>query len=242
MLDYLIRVEFTVYAQIAIFLGLVILNYHVARQLPTRLFFGFTVFKNIIIMVIFLYFFLNWSTAVNPSLRTASVLGMSITNLFMLWQVILNRAEVPYQRALNACAKEPEVLGPCKEIVSKGKLFYYLRYLWHSLFSGNFPGKFLHDIAAEQIRYDIQTAFQKHGIEKNLINFQMQLTFLRRKLSEDETLPLEFKEFMGKVISQFEQHPWIEEHVNEFLHMIIVSPEKLFGSEWASTWQEGFKS
>lgn len=235
MLDFLIRFESTFYAQVAIFLVLIVYNFHVARQLPNRLSLGFEIFKNIIMIIIFLYFFLNWSTVVNPSLRSASILGMFIINLFLLWHVIQNRAEFPYQVALNACIKEPKDIDNYKVLVTKGKHYYYLRYFFRSFFSGRLPGKYLHDLASEQIRYDVQSAFQKHGIMQNLVNAKMQTAFLRQKLSEDETLPPDFKEMMEKAISQFEQHPWIEKQVNEFLETIVVSPEKLFASELAST-------
>lgn len=234
MLDFLINIEFTFYAQIAIFLVLIVYNFHIARQLPNRLFVGFEIFKNIIMIIIFIYFFLNWSTVVNPTLRTASIIGMSIINLFLFWHVILNRIELPYRLSFNKCIKEPKEISCYKSLVSNGKHYYYLRYFWRSLLSGKLPGKFLHDLAAEQIRYDIQTALQKHGITQNIVNFKMQLAFLRQKLSEDETLPFDFKEMMEKTISNFEQHPWIEVQVNEFLQMAIVSPEKLFASELAS--------
>lgn len=234
MLDFLISVESTFYAQIAIFVVLIVYNFHVSRQLPNRLFFGFEIFKNIIMIIIFIYFLLTWSTVVNPSLRSASIFGMAIINLFLLWHVIQNRAEVPYQVALNACIKEPKNIDRYKTLVNKGKSYFYLKFFWRSLFSGKLPGKYLHDLASEQIRSDIQTALNNQGLTQNLVNLKMETAFLRQKLAADETLPSDFKEMMEKAISQFEQHPWIEKQVNEFLEMIVVSPEQLFTSEWAS--------
>lgn len=234
MLDFLMSIESTFYAQIAIFVVLIVYNFHVCRQLPNRLFFGFEIFKNVILIIIFIYFFLSWSTVVNPSLRSASIFGMAIINLFLLWRVIQNRAELPYQIALNDCVKDPKNIDKYKSLVIKGKSYYYLRNFWRSLFSGKLPGKYLHDLASEQIRSDIQTALNSEGITKKLVNFKMETAFLRQKLAADETLPADFKEMMEKAISQFD-HPWIENQVNEFLEMIVVSPEQLFASELAST-------
>ena len=233
MFDFLMSIESTFYAQIAIFIVLIVYNFHVCRQLPNRLFFGFEIFKNIILIVIFIYFFLSWSTVVNPSLRSASIFGMAIVNVFLLWRIIQNRAELPYQLALNDCVKDPKNIHKYKILVSKGKSYYYLRNFWRSLFSGKLPGKYLHDLASEQIRSDIQSALNSHGTTKNLVNFKMETAFLRQKLAADETLPPDFKEMMERAISQFE-HPWIEQQVNEFLEVILVSPEQLFTAEWTS--------
>ena len=233
MFDFLMSIESTFYAQIAIFVVLIVYNFHVCRQMPNRLFFGFEIFKNIILIIIFTYFFLSWSTVVNPSLRSASILGMAIINLFLLWHVIQNRAKLPYQVALNDCVKDPKNIDKYKSLVIKGKSFYYLRNFWRSLLSGRLPGKYLHDLASEQIRSDIQTALNNQGITKNLVNFKMETAFLRQKLAGDETLPPDFKEMMERAISQFE-HPWIEQQVNEFLEVILVSPEQLFTAEWTS--------
>jgi len=234
MFDFLVSMESSFYVQVAIFLVLVIYNFHLARQLPNPLSLGFEIFKNVIMIIIFIYFSLSWSTVVNPSLRTASILGMFIINLFLAWHVLLNRVEIPYQVALKSCIEKPRDINNYKTLVSKGKRLYYLRYFWRSLFSGKLPGKFLHDLASEQIRSDIQTTLHNQGLTQNLVNFKMETAFLRQKLMADETLPPDLKEMMEKAISQFEQHPWIEQQVNEFLEMIVVSPEQLFTSEWAS--------
>jgi hypothetical protein len=219
--------------QIVIFVVLIVYNFHVARKMPNRLFAGFEIAKDIVTIIIFVYFFLNWSTVVNPTLRTASIIGMAIINLLLLWHVLLTRAELPYQTALNACVGEPKSVENYQTLVSKGKHYYYLRYFWRALFSGKFSRRFLHDIAAEQIRYDLQTAFQREGITKYLINFKMLMAYLRQKLATDETLPVDFREIITKAIGNFE-HPWIEVQVNEFLEKVSASPEDLFASELAS--------
>ena len=234
MFDFLVSMESSFYVQVAIFLVLVIYNFHLARQLPNPLSLGFEIFKNIMLIIIFIYFSLSWSTVVNPSLRTASIVGMFIVNLFLIWHVLLNRAEIPYQIALNKTIEKSKDINNYKQLVSKGKHLYYLRYFWRSLFSGRFPGKFLHELASEQIRSDIQATLHNQGITKDLVNFKMETAFLRQKLAADETLPADFKEMMEKAVSQFEQHPWIEQQVNEFLELIMVSPEQLFTAEWAS--------
>jgi hypothetical protein len=234
MFDFLVNMESSFYVQLVIFLVLIIYNIHLARQLPHPLSLGFEIFKSIILIVIFIYFTLSWSTVVNPSLRTASVVGMFIINLFLIWHVIQNRADRPYQLALNACINKPKDINNYKTLVSKGKHLYYLRYFWRSLFSGRLPGKFLHELASEQIRSDIQGALKDKGLTQHLVNFKMETAFLRHKLAADATLPPDFKEIMEKAISQFEQHPWVEQQVNEFLEIIVASPEQLFTSEWAS--------
>jgi hypothetical protein len=107
MVEYLVKLQSTVYAQIGIFLFLAAVYLVSQRKLPTFRIVGFAVMRIVLIVALFIYLFLNWSSEVNPSLHNASVLGMFIVNLYMVWQVILTRMELPYRKALEACAENP---------------------------------------------------------------------------------------------------------------------------------------
>ncbi len=241
MMEYLVKLQSTVYAQVGIFLLLVVLYFLSERKLPTFRIVGFAVMRIVLIVALFIYLFLNWSSEVNPSLRNASVWGMFIVNLYMVWQVILTRMELPYREALEACGKNPDKPELFQNVIRTGRRFYNMRYFWQALVSGGSIQRFLHGIALEQLRYDFKRIFQKHGVSKDIINFQMAMAFLRKRLAKDD-FPPEFKEAMEKVIDEFSQHLWVREQMNDFLTIVVESPEELYGSEWAAEWQEIVKS
>lgn len=241
MMEYLVQLQSTVYAQIGIFLILGASYLISQRKLPTFRIVGFAVIRLAIIIALFIYLFLNWSSEVNPSLRNASVLGMFVVNLYMLWQVILIRMELPYRQALEACAENPHKAGLFQNVIRTGKRFYNMRYFWQALVSGGSIQRFLHGIALEQLRYDFKRIFQKYGVGKDIINFQMAMAFLRKRLAKDD-FPPEFKEAMEKVIDEFSTHAWIQEQMNNFLTIVVETPEELYGSEWADEWQKIIKS
>jgi hypothetical protein len=226
MFDFLFRMEASVYIQVIILI-LLLAYFFGYRKDPRHLVSGVSVLRTITLVLIFFYFLWNWASSVSPALRNVSVLGMFIINLYMLWNVILTRLERPYRDALEACGQN---LGKPEEIQTvwrTGKTFAYVRYFPQALFSGSSPFKFLHGIAAEQVRQDLKEVLHRHGISKDLISLQTQVTFLKDRLAADETLPPEFKETMLKAIAQFSQHPWIEEQVNQFLTTVQENPETL---------------
>jgi hypothetical protein len=242
MMEFLVKFQSTVYAQIGLFLVLAALYLISQRKLPTFRIMGFAVIRLVIVSALFLYLFLNWSSEVNPSLRNASVMGIFIVNLYTLWQVILTRMELPYRLALDACGRQPKNSENFRHMVQAGKRFYYLRYFWQALVSGSSIQRFLHGVAREQVRYDLQKSLHQHGSGKRVINFQMQMAFLKRQLSEDDTFPQEFREVIVKAIDDFANHRWIEEQVDAFLLLATESPEDLISSSWAEEWQKIMKT
>lgn len=241
-MEFLVKIQSTIYAQIGIFIILLLAYYFFQRKLPRFRLFSVALLRGVVVIAIFIYLFMNWSSEVNPTLRNASVLGMFVVNLYMLWQVILARMEFPYRDALEACSREPENPKHFYNMVNSGKRFYYMRYFWHALFGGGSLHRILHGIAREQVTYDFQRIFRDQGKEKRIINFQMAMAFLRKQLAEDESYPQEFKEAMEKSIAEFSSHSWIEEHTNKFLVMVLDTPEVLLSPEWASDWEKIIKS
>ncbi len=234
MFAFLKAIESSVYVQIGTFVILVPIYFFSQRRLPSRMTFGISMVRLAILVLIFSYLTLTWSSEVNPSLRSGSVLGMFILNLFFLWQIIVARKEIPYRQALEAATQEPFQASNFHQVVQLGKRYYYYRHFWHGLLSGLSPSRFLHAIASEQIRHDVKNSLSAHGMEKNLITFPMEMAFLRKQLADDETLPAEFKEVMGKVIDEFANHPWVEEHVNRFLSLVMENPGDLLSPEFTS--------
>jgi 4-amino-4-deoxy-L-arabinose transferase-like glycosyltransferase len=237
MTEYLVKFQTKVYAQVGIFLVLVALYFMSQRKLPTYRLVSFAMVRIVAAIVVFIYLFLNWSSEVNPTLRNASVLGMFVVNLYMLWQVVLTRMELPYREALEACGQNPDQPSLFQDVIRTGKRFYNMRYFWQALFSGSSIKRFLHGIALEQLRFDFKRIFQQHGVSQDIINFAMTMAFLRRQLAKAQ-LPPEVKESMERAIAEFSQHPWIKEEMNNFLAIVVETPEELYGSEWAEEWQK----
>jgi hypothetical protein len=237
MTEFLVKFQTTVYAQVGIFVVLTALYFMSQRKLPTHRLVSFAMVRIVVANVIFIYLLLNWSSEVNPTLRNASVMGMFVVNLYMLWQVVLTRMELPYREALEACGQNPDQPGLFQDVIRTGKRFYNMRYFWQALFSGGSIKRFLHGIALEQLRFDFKRIFQKHGVSQDIINFAMAMAFLRKQLAKAQ-LPAEVKDSTERAIAEFSQQPWIKEEMNTFLTIVVEAPEELYGSEWAEEWQK----
>jgi hypothetical protein len=242
MMEFLITFQSTIYAQIGLFLGLAALYVSSQRKLPAFHVLSFAVVRLAMTVALFLYLFLNWSSEVNPSLRNASVWGMFFVNLYLLWQIILTRLELPYRLALGACGRQPDNPDNFRLVVQTGRRYYHVRHFWQALISGSSIHRFLHGVAREQVRDDLHKALHQYGPGKQIINFQMQTAFLKRQLDDDENLPQEVREALGKAVDEFAGHQWIEEQVDHFLFLATESPEELISSSWAEEWQKIMKS
>ena len=64
------------------------------------------------------------------------------------------------------------------------------------------------------------------------------VSFLKRRLAADGNLPADFKEVMGKTLDDLLKHPWIEEQINDFLGIVMESPEDLHFPEWTSAFEK----
>ncbi|MBW1991965.1 MAG: hypothetical protein JRI59_07610 [Deltaproteobacteria bacterium] len=240
MFQYLVELHSTVYAQIVLFLILGAFYLFSQRRLHPFRILAVAVIRLAIVVALFIYLFLNWSSEVNPSLREASVLGMFLINLYMLWHVVLIRMELPYREALEACAQDPGSPELFHNVVRTGRRFYNMRYFPLSLVSGGSIKRFLHGIAVEQLRHDFRHILQKRGVSLD-IDFQMAHFFLKRRLHEED-YPPEFKNFMDKVIDNFFSHAWIQEEMNRFLSAVLESPEELYRSELIAREEEAAES
>ncbi len=232
MAGFLTSIDSSIYLQVAFFVIFLLIYYYYEKRLPTFRLLSLTLVRLVILALVFSYFFLTWSSAVNPSLRTASVFGMSIVNLYLLWQIILTRAELPFRLAMQGAFREADQTEALPKIIHTGKRYYYLRHFWQALFSGSFSRHFLHGLAADRLRQDLKSILHQKGIDKDLITWETLTTFLKNKIMADATLPPEFKDLMTGTMADFFGHPWIGEQINQFLAQIMDSPEDFFTGEW----------
>ncbi len=224
------------YTQIIILIALIIYFF---KQRDKRLIIsGIRIIRTVIVLVIFLYFVFIWSSTVNPTTRTISIVGMLMINLYMLYTIFLAKMERPYRNALEAMGQQPERHEVFHDIWHYGKRFYYFDYLMESLFSGHNPFRFIHAIAIDRVREDIKGRLRHYGVEKRLISLEMLKAYLKSQLACDATLPAEFQDTILKAIDDFAGHPWVEEQVNEFLKMATERPEDLHYPEWMERFEK----
>jgi len=226
-------------AYIQIFIFFLLTAYFVRhRRDPRMVVSGIRIARVIILLMIFLYFTLTWGSLIVPSLRAISVFGMFIINIYLFYYLLLARMERPYRDTLTALSQNPEKEENFHGIWSRGKKFYYFYYFIHSLFSGSNPFHFLQEMATDRVRDDIKDKLRHLGVEKKLITLPLMIDFMKNRLASDENLPADFKEVMGKTIDDLGEHPWIEEQVDEFLHIVMESPEDLHFPEWTSVFEK----
>lgn len=238
MLDNIIFILGSAYVQVAI-LFLLLAYFFGHRKDPHHVVSGLTMARTLVLLLIFLYLVWNWSSEIPPSLRNSSVLGMFIINLYILFLVILSRVERPYRDALAAFAREPEKLELLRQIWQTGRRFYYYRYFGRALLSGSAPGPFIHGMAVQLVREDVKNALHQQGVERQMISFQSLTAFLKTRLAAETELPQDFKGLMDKIIGQFDQHPWIEDQVNQFLTLAMETPEELIFPKGERFWEKG---
>jgi hypothetical protein len=184
------------------------------------------------VVLIFFYFMFIWASTVQPTLRSISIFGMFLVNLFMFYNLILARLERPYRDTLLKISQKLEDHKLVDTMWRTGKRFYYVRYAWSSLFSGQNPFAFLRDTTVERVREDIKDELRRMGVEKRLVSLKLMLGFIKTRLACDDSLPADFKEVMEKNIDDISKHPWLEEQVNEFLRIATETPEELHFPDW----------
>ena len=208
------------------------------RRDPRMVVSGVRLIRVIILLIIFLYFALTWGSLIVPSLRAISVFGMFIINIYLFYFLLLARIERPYRDTLTALGQNPEKEEAFHGVWSHGKKFYYFYYFIHSLFSGSNPFRFMKEMATDRVRDDIKDELRRLGIEKKLISLNLMVGFLKNRLAADKNLPEDFKEVTGKIIDDLEKHPWIEEQINDFLGIVMESPEDLHFPEWTLAFEK----
>lgn len=231
MSQYVLQLLGSAYVEIVILI-LILIGFITHRRDPRLVVSGVRLVRTMIVILIFFYLMFIWASTVQPTLRSISVFGMFILNLFMLYNLILARMERPYRDVLARIPQESDNPEHIREIWGKGKRFYYLRYAWSSLFSGTNPFQFLHTIATDRVRNDIKDQLHRHGMDEKMLSLETMTTYLKGQLARDDNLPGDFKDSMGRVIDEFGKHPWVQEHFNDFLKIAMETPEDLNFPEW----------
>lgn len=226
MIDFFTNYILTPYFQGILFFvlfGLFFLRQRRATFIST----GFNWLRTIILVVLFLYFGWNWASEIPASLRGASVLGMFIINLSMMYNLILGNLEEKYRQALEAYGLEANNKALADNVWKCGKTFLRTRYFFESLLSGQSPGLFLQGIINHQIPLDIQRVLAKHGVAAEILTHQTLLAFLATKLDQSTLLPQEIKSAVAQSLKQFAEHAWIREKIDDFLHLAMTDPKQL---------------
>jgi hypothetical protein len=234
MLQSLVDILTNAYVEIIILFGL-LAAFIMHRRDPRLVVSGIRIVRTILVVLIFFYFMFIWASTVQPTLRSISVFGMFLINLFMAYNLILARLERPYRDALDAVTKEPQKHELIHAVWHTGKRFYYLRHAWSSLFSGNNPFHYLHDLATDRVRDDIKDSLRRYGVEQRMVTIPVMMAYLKHQIACDTNMPVDFKDVIEKSINEFSQHPWIEEQGNEFLRLATERPEDLHFPEWMAS-------
>ena len=237
IIGVIVSILSSAYIQIIIFflLGAYFVRH---RRDPRMVVSGVRLIRVFILLIIFLYFTLTWSSLIVPSLRAISVFGMFIINIYLFYYLLLARMERPYRDTLTALSQDPEKEDIFHSVWGRGRRFYYVHYFMHSLFSGSNPFRFMKEMATDRVRDDIKDELRRLGVEKKMISLNLMVAFMKNRLACDKDLPPDFKEVTGKIIDDLEKHPWIEEQVNEFLTIAMESPEDLHFPQWSSAFEE----
>lgn len=237
MFQTILNLLSSAYVEIIILI-LLLIGFIMHRRDPRIVVSGIRIVRTIIVVLIFFYFMFIWASTVQPTLRSISVFGMLLVNLFMLYNLVLARLERPYRDALSKISREPENHELVDTVWRTGKRFYYMRHTWSSLFSGSNPFVFLRDLAADRVREDIKDELRRMGVEKRLVSLKLMVGFIKTRLACDDNLPADFKVVMEKSVDDLDKHPWIEEQVNEFLRIATESPEDLHFPEWMAAFEK----
>jgi hypothetical protein len=231
MLQSLVDMLSSAYVEIIILFFLLV-GFVMHRRDPRLVVSSIRIIRTLIVVLIFFYFMFIWASTVQPTLRSISVFGMFLINVFMFYNLVLARMERPYRDALAQIDLNMDRHELIHTIWRSGKRFYYLRYAWSSLFSGSNPVRFLHDLSTERVRDDIKDALRKYGKEQKLITASVLTAYLKNQIVSNATMPADFRDVMEKAVEDFSNHPWIQEQVNEFLRLATEKPEDLHFPEW----------
>jgi hypothetical protein len=227
MIEFIDSYLLTPYVQVVLFFILISFFWlqHRKFKLASS---GFSWFRTIILLLLFVYFSWNWATSISQLISRFSVLGMFFINVYMVYNLVLGNLDEKYRLALDAYSRDIANKGLSEAVWSSGKKYVYARYFFDALFSGYSPNNFLKGIVSTQIPADIQNVLAKRGMDKDLVTHQRLVDFLNLKLNQAQELPSELKDILNQTIKQFGEHAWIQEQVNEFLRLILQDPEKLY--------------
>jgi len=240
MWELLVTGNYSAYVELVV-LSLLLSYFFLHRGDPRHRVSRVSIIRVGLIVLVYLYFLLNWSSNISAGLRNTTALGMLLINLYLLNLVIQSLLERPYRDALTVYCQEPTSQEKLNRIWRTGKRFYYLRFFIQSLFSGVFPLRFLHEMASGRILDDIQDQIHGCGGDQQFIALAGITAFLKGRLAANETLPAEFRELMEGAIDGFVSHPWIEEQVDEYLRTAVETPENIHNPDWSRMWERAKK-
>ena len=227
MLDQLAQVDMSIYFQtimFIVFIALVIRLHWKMGSIPHMMVSGA---KYLIFVFIFIYLFLNWASDVNPTLRSSSILIMTLINIYMLWQTIVAFTELPYRRALSGCVDGACTADDLEQAFSTGKRFYKVRYFFAALTCGGSPFHFLAAVAAERTRDDLHRVFTGLDPKASVFGASLYFQFLRSALAADKSMPGDKRSERQRAVEALARDPWLTEKTSDFLHHLLASPEEL---------------
>ncbi len=227
MINFFNNYLLTPYVQAVLFFLLIGLFFLQYRRRATLVSTSLSWLRTIILLVLFLYFAWNWASEIPSSLRAASVFGMFLINLSMIFNLILGSFEERYRQALEAYSREATNKALLEKVWSAGRRYLRTRFFLEALFSGHSPGTFLQGIMNYQIPLDIKLALAKQGVAAEVVTHQTLLTFLAARLAQSTLLPAELKKAIAQTLKQFAEHAWLQEKVDDFLHLAMTDPKKL---------------
>ncbi|MGQ9921443.1 MAG: hypothetical protein ACUVRZ_08960 [Desulfobacca sp.] len=227
MIDFLNNYLLTPYVQAVLFFLLIGLFFLQYRRRASLVSMSLSWLRTIILLVLFLYFGWNWASEIPPSLRAASVLGMFLINLSMIFDLLLGSLEAKYQQALEAYAQDAANKALLEKVWSSGRRYLWTRFFLEALLSGHAPGAFLQGVMNYQIPSDIKRVLAQHGVAAAAVSHQTLLTFLAARLDQSSLLPMGLKEVIAQTLKQFAEHAWLREQVDDFLQLAMTDPQQL---------------
>ncbi|MEA4856457.1 MAG: hypothetical protein AAGU21_04020 [Solidesulfovibrio sp.] len=227
MLDQLAQMDMSIYFQTVVFLLFIGLLLRLHWKMGSFTHILTNALRYGVLLLVFIYLFLNWASDVNPSLRNSSILIMTLINIYLLWHVIVAAVELPYRRALASCVDGICTSTDLEQAFSTGKRFYKLRYFWASLSSGSAPWRFLRGIAAERTRDDLHRVFVSLDPKASLFGASLYAHFLQNQLDADRNQPLEKRTERQRFVEALDKDAWLTEKTGEFLHQLLAAPEEL---------------
>lgn len=227
MLDKLAQVNMSIYFQTVVFLIFLITLLRLHWKIGSIGHIVTSSLRYLVLLLIFIYLFLNWASDVNPSLRNSSILIMTLINLYLFWNVIVSALELPYRRALASCVDGICTPADLERAFATGKRFYKLRYFWASLSSGSAPWRFLRGIAAERTRDDLHRVFVSLDPKSSIFGSGLFVHYIKHQLDADKSQPAEKRAERLRLVNALAQDAWLTEKTGQFLHELLASPEDL---------------
>lgn len=225
MLERLAQMDMSIYFQTVVFVILLTALLRLHWKMGSFMHIVLRAVKYCLFILVFIYLFLNWASDVNPTLRSSSILIMTLINLYMLWQTLIASFELPYRRSLHACVDGACTASELSQTFSLGKRYYKFCYLWASFSSSLAPWSFLRGIAAERTRDDLHRVFAKHNPQGSLFGGELYFHFLTHRLGADKSLSDDQRATLRRNLEGLAKDPWLTKNTGDFLNHLLTAPE-----------------